>query len=185
MVDWIESLPVSQVPLAKDCRGIARLPQHLGKRHLACRQSVVTVHLGIGIDHTGNPRPLLVSSREQTGPGRATDRTTGVKVQKFQATRGQPVQVRRDIGRVSITTCVTVTHIVSHDHDQIGTGRSRHDHGSRNQHDQQAKEPRHRPHLVRLNHQLRMPRFTNYFFLLAPGFFFTRRPRTFHIGLGL
>ncbi len=104
---------ISEVPFAKDSRGIAGIAQHFGNRFLR------GVHHGPPPPGIDDPRPVVVPAGHGTGTRRRADRMH-IEVFHLGRARGQSIDVRRPDRLVTHHTQVTYPHVVGQHHDDMG-----------------------------------------------------------------
>ena len=120
VVHGIEFFVVPEVPFAKDGRGVAGLFEQFGKGDFRGVQSHIVVGtFGIGADHFGHARTLLIASGEESGARGAANRTAGVKVGEFKAFASHLFHCGR-VDPASVRTGIAIAHVVGEYDDDVG-----------------------------------------------------------------
>ena len=101
---------VRQLPLARDHRPVARLRQHVGKGDIGRVEF-----------HELPVVPVVVQPRHQLDPGRRAQRLR-MAVLEPHALRGDPVELRRLVGRAAVDTQRLGAEVVGEDDDDVGLG---------------------------------------------------------------
>ncbi len=120
VVQGIEFFVVSEVPFAKDGRGVARFFEQFGKGDFRGVQSHIVVGtLGIGTDYFGYACALLIASGEESGARGAANRTAGVEVGEFKPFAGHLFHCGR-VDPAPVRTGIAIAHVVGEYDDDVG-----------------------------------------------------------------
>src|SRR5678815_4811810 len=112
-------LAASEMPFAEECRPVAVGLQTIRNRGFTQRQS--NIHVGGGSFQRVElvTEPLLVTTRQQTGPSRAAVGAADIGIGEVDSARGQRIDVRRGNVLTPVDTDIRVTHIVGDDDNNI------------------------------------------------------------------
>ncbi len=120
VVQGIEFFVVTEVPFAKDGRGVASFFEQFGKGDFRGVQSHIMVGaLGIGTDHFGHACALLIASGEESGARGAANGTAGVEVGEFKSFAGHLFHCGR-VDPASVRTGIAIAHVVGEYDDDVG-----------------------------------------------------------------
>lgn len=115
---------MAQMPLAKDCGGVAPFAQNFGQQFFIGVDAVGC----IGADDGGDADALRITTGEQRGARRGADRRRDVEIGEAHSLARQPVEMGRLKAFGSLSADVGVSLVVGEDDDNVGRsvpGRSR------------------------------------------------------------